>query len=95
MNKGKVFEQEWRKSSENQDLLIIRLTDSDMSFNPNKELRSRFTIQQPCDYIMHYHGNIFFLEMKSTHSKSMSFQREEKDSGMIKLHQINSLVNLA
>ena len=66
-----------------------------MSFNPNKELRSRFTIQQPCDYIMHYNGNIFFLEMKSTHSKSMSFQREEKDGGMIKLHQINSLVNLA
>jgi hypothetical protein len=45
LNKGKVFEQEWRKSSENQDLLIIRLTDSDMSFNPNKELRSRFTVQ--------------------------------------------------
>lgn len=66
-----------------------------MSFNPNKELRSRFTVQQPCDYIMYYKGNIFFLEMKSTHSKSMSFQREEKDSGMVKLHQINSLVNLA
>ena len=33
--------------------------------------------------------------MKSTHSKSMSFQKEEKDGGMIKLHQINSLVNLA
>lgn len=65
-----------------------------MSFNPNKELRSRFTVQQPCDYIMHYKGTIFFLEMKSTHSKSISFQREEKDGGMIKLHQINSLVNL-
>ena len=67
-----------------------------MSFNPNKELRSRFTVQQPCDYIMHYNGTIFFLEMKSTHSKSMTFQRDEKkDNGMIKLHQINSLVNLA
>jgi hypothetical protein len=44
LNKGKVFEQEWRKSSENQNLLIIRLADSDMSFNPNKELRSRFTV---------------------------------------------------
>lgn len=66
-----------------------------MSFNPNKELRSRFTVQQPCDYIMHHKGNIFFLEMKSTHSKSVSFQRNKDDGGMIKLHQINSLVNLS
>lgn len=65
-----------------------------MSFNPNKELRSRFTIQQPCDFIMHYSGNIFFLEMKSTKYKSITFQREEDDEGMIKLHQINALVNL-
>lgn len=95
LNKGKVFEQEWRKSSENQNLLIIRLADSDMSFNPNKELRSRFTVQQPCDYIMHYNGHIVFLEMKSTHFKSVSFQRDKQDGGMIQLHQINSLVNLA
>lgn len=65
-----------------------------MSFNPNKELRSRFTVQQPCDYIMYYNGNIFFFEMKSTKYKSITFQREEDDEGMIKLHQINSLVNL-
>lgn len=43
---------------------------------------------------MHHDGNIFFLEMKSTKYKSFSFQRTEEDDGMIKLHQINSLVNL-
>ena len=95
VNKGKVFEQEWRKSAEKQELLIVRLTDSDMSFHPNKESRSRFTVEQPCDYIMYYKGHIFFLELKSTCYKSITFQREKEDSSQIKLHQINSLVNLA
>ena len=92
-NAGKKFEQLWKQSAEKQDLFILRLNDSDMSFNPNKELRSRFTLKSPCDFIMFYDGHLFMLEMKSTHSKSISFQREPDDGGMIKLHQISSLSN--
>ncbi len=92
-NAGKKFEQLWKQSAEKQDLFILRLNDSDMSFNPNKELRSRFTLKSPCDFIMFYSGHLFMLEMKSTHSKSISFQRELDDGGMIKLHQISSLSN--
>lgn len=92
-NAGKKFEQLWKQSAEKQDLFILRLNDSDMSFNPNKELRSRFTLKSPCDFIMFYGGHLFMLEMKSTHSKSISFQREPDDGGMIKLHQISSLSN--
>ena len=92
-NAGKKFEQLWKQSAEKQDLFILRLNDSDMSFNPNKELRSRFTLKSPCDFIMFYNGHLFMLEMKSTHSKSISFQREPDDGGMIKLHQISSLSN--
>lgn len=44
---------------------------------------------------MYHKGSIYFLELKSTHCKSISFQRTESDGGMIKLHQINSLINLA
>ena len=92
-NAGKKFEQLWKQSAEKQDLFILRLNDSDMSFNPNKELRSRFTLKSPADFIMFYNGHLFMLEMKSTHSKSISFQREPDDGGMIKLHQISSLSN--
>ena len=92
-NAGKKFEQLWKQSAEKQDLFILRLNDTDMSFNQNKELRSRFTLKSPCDFIMFYDGHLFMLEMKSTHSKSISFQREPDDGGMIKLHQISSLSN--
>lgn len=92
-NAGKKFEQLWKQSAEKQGLFILRLNDSDMSFNPNKELRSRFTLKSPCDFIMFNDGYLYMLEMKSTHSKSISFQREPNDGGMIKLHQISSLSN--
>lgn len=92
-NAGKRFEQLWKQSAEKQNLFILRLNDSDLSFNPNKELRSRFTLKSPADFIMFYDGHLFMLEMKSTHSKSISFQREPDDGGMIKLHQISSLSN--
>lgn len=92
-NAGKKFEQLWKQSAEKQGLFILRLNDSDMSFNPNKELRSRFTLKSPCDFIMFNDGHLYMLEMKSTHSKSISFQRELDNGGMIKLHQISSLSN--
>ena len=49
-NAGKKFEQLWKQSAEKQDLFILRLNDTDMSFNQNKELRSRFTLKSPCDF---------------------------------------------
>ena len=93
MNLGKKFERQWKISADNQEVFCLRLNDSDLSFNQNKELRSRFTMQNPCDFIMFNQGNLFALELKSTHLKSIGIQREIKDNGMIKLHQINSLLN--
>ena len=93
MNLGKKFERQWKISADNQEVFCLRLNDSDLSFNQNKELRSRFTMQNPCDFIMFNQGNLFALELKSTHLKSIGIQREPKDNGMIKLHQINSLLH--
>ena len=39
--------------------------------------------------------NIFFFELKSTHYKSVSFQRDPEETAMIKLDQINSLIKLS
>ena len=91
---GKRFEREFKKSAESQGLLCIRFNDTDMSFNPNKELRSRFTTTNPADFLIIRSPYTFFIENKSTKYKSISFEREENDNGMIHLHQIRDLSNL-
>ena len=39
--------------------------------------------------------NVFFFELKSTHYKSISFQKNPEETAMIKLDQINSLIKLS
>ena len=95
-NPGKIFETNWKMRSEKQGVFCLRLHDSDLSFNPFKDYRSKYTVENPCDFIHFHKGHLFALELKSTKYKSFSIQREEsEDSKMIKLHQINSLVNFS
>ena len=95
MNQGKKFEHSFKQACENDGIFCLRLTDSDLSFNPNKDLRSRFTVKQPADLIVYYNGYLFTLELKNTKGKNFSFQRDPKlPDGMIHYHQINSLVNM-
>jgi len=91
---GKRFEREFKKSAEKQGLLCVRFNDSDMSYNPNKELRSKFTTTNPSDFLIYKFPYVFFIENKSTKYKSISFELNEKDNGMIHLHQIRDLSNL-
>lgn len=91
---GKKFERMFKDSATKQGILCVRFNDSDMSYNLNKELRSRFTAKNPADFFIYKYPYVFFLEMKSTKYKSMSFERDEYDSGMIHLTQIQSLSNL-
>lgn len=97
-NKGKKFERNFKSSAMNQGLLVVRLNDTDLSFMKNsKYIGSRFTAENPCDFIVYEYPNIFFLELKSTEYNSISIQRvptEPKDK-MIKAHQINSLIQLS
>ena len=95
MNQRKKFEHNFKNSCERDSVFCLRLTDSDLSFNPNKELRSKFSIKQPCDFLVYYKGYLFTLELKNTKGKNFSFQRDPKlPDGMIHYHQINSLVNM-
>ena len=95
MNQRKKFEHNFKNSCERDSVFCLRLTDSDLSFNPNKELRSKFSIKQPCDFLVYYNGYLFTLELKNTKGKNFSFQRDPKlPDGMIHYHQINSLVNM-
>lgn len=96
MNDGKKFERHWKECAEKAGIFTLRISDSDMSFHQNKDLRSRFTQKSPFDDLHYYKGKLFCLELKHTKHKSISFQRTPDDSdGMIHSHQINSLVNTA
>lgn len=94
-SKGKNFERQFKLSCDQQDLLIVRLNDSDLSFNPLTKNFTRFTAKNPCDYILFSYPNIFFMELKSTEYNSISIQENIEEEKMIKLHQINSLTNLS
>lgn len=89
-NPGKKFEEDIKSSANIQNIFILRLNDSSLSWQHEKT--SRFTAENPYDFIMFYEPNLFCLELKSTCYSSISIQRlpEEKNK-MIKLHQINSL----
>ena len=96
-NKGKKFERNFRDSAIDQGVLIVRLNDTNLSFIPGKEENSRFTADNPCDFILYEKPNIYFLELKSTEYSSISIQRlptGPKDK-MIKAHQINSLTQFS
>lgn len=95
VNEGKQFENDF-VSSVNQDInLLHRLKDAAQSYNQSKD--TRYTWQNPCDYFL-FNGKMFFcFELKSTKSKSISFQRNEEDKTqrMIKWHQIEKLTEFA
>lgn len=93
-NEGKRFERQFKESADKEGILCVRFNDSDMSFNPNKEFRSRFTAKNPADFFIYRYPYVYFLELKSTKYKSISFEREKGDQGMIHLSQIQSLSNL-
>ena len=90
-NKGKKFERQFKESAENDGLFVLRLNDTDLSFNGNEH--SRFTLKNPYDFLIYNYPNIFCLELKSSCYSSIGIQRSPKEpEKMIKFHQINSLV---
>lgn len=85
INKGKIFEQQF-KSSVPDYCLLIRLNDPPQSFQKT----ARFSIQNPCDYLMFDTKHKLYLpiELKSTKSKSMPYS-------MVRQNQIESLTKFA
>ena len=90
-NKGKKFEKQFKESANNDKLFILRLNDTDLSFNGNEH--SRFTLRNPYDFLVYEYPNIFCFELKSSAYNGIGIQRKpEEPEKMIKSHQINSLV---
>ena len=93
-NEGKQFEDNW-KSSIPENVLYYRLKDSAQSFGfkNNENTNLRFSLKNPCDCFLFCSPYFFTIELKSTVSTSISFEREknQKNKKMIHYHQINGL----
>ena len=94
-NNGKRFENNFQKSCERQGLLIERYKDSN-KFGYSDQ--TRFAPENPCDFHIFDGNTLYYVELKSTTSSSMSFnqppdvQEKGRTKPMIKAHQIKALL---
>lgn len=102
-NFGKLFEEDFSNSvnSYGKSYFIQRLQDSASSWNGGR--MSRFTINNPFDYLCFNGHKLLCLELKSTKDKNLTIQqvkhiitkekeKYEKTSGDIKVNQIEGLI---
>lgn len=87
-NIGKVLEQNWKNSIPD-SIFYYRPPDSAQSFGINQNLR--FSAKSPCDCFIFTGDFLYTLELKSVGTKSISFEREKSDKGIIHKHQIDNL----
>lgn len=87
---GKQFEQAI-KESVSDEYLIYRLPDPASAFGQGTNLR--FSKKNPFDFIIWNPKTktLFALELKTVAGKSISFEREKSDNGVIHKHQIDGL----
>lgn len=89
-NVGKQFERNFKDSCDKQGILWERYPDSN-KFNFGKG--TRFTTQNPCDGHIFYKGHLYYIELKSSKTGSLSFRLPpSKEQTSIKPHQIKSLL---
>lgn len=89
-NVGKIFEEQWKKSTPDYALLY-RLPDAAQSFGGSKKLR--FSSKNPFDFLLwdSKRCTLFALEMKTVAGISISFERDEDEDREIHFHQIQGL----
>lgn len=89
-NPGKVFEEQWKKSTPDYALLY-RLPDPAQSFGGGNRLR--FSRKPEFDFLLwdSQRHILYALELKSVRGKSISFERSEKEDREIHYNQITGL----
>ena len=66
-NKGKIFEDDFKKSCEAQGLWVMRLNDTSLSWQ--KEKTARFTPNNICDFIVYRYPYMFLIENNESKSE--------------------------
>lgn len=74
-NQGKIFEQDFKKSIDlnNPDLFYYRFKDGTANWGGSNNPNVRFQHNNISDLMIFYKGNLFILELKSHHGKSLPF----------------------
>jgi len=87
---GKIFESQLSKSVPDYALLH-RLSDPAQSFGGSNNLR--FSAKNPFDFLLWDSKRhiLYAIEAKTVAGKSISFERNKDDKGVIHTHQITSL----
>jgi hypothetical protein len=90
LNRGKLFELALKKSVPDYALLY-RLPDAAQSFGCSNNLR--FSRKNPFDFFLFdsMRGILYGIEAKTVNGKSISFERNKSESGVIHYHQIQGL----
>ena len=93
---GKIFEEDIKNSIDKERCLLIRLNDQPQSF----EKTARFSLKNPCDYLLFDSSTKLFvpMELKSTKYRSMSFENikeENPKNALIHKHQIEGLLEFS
>lgn len=92
MNKGKQFESSLRKSATDTGyVMVYRLADAAQSFGGSNNLR--FSRKNPFDFFFFdaMRGILYGIEAKTVQGKSISFERNKSEQGIIHYHQIQGL----
>ena len=89
-NVGKIFEDDFKKSVP-EYALLYRLPDPAQSFGGGNKLR--FSRKNPFDYMLWDSKRhiLYALELKTVSGKSISFEREKDDTGVIHYYQEKGL----
>lgn len=95
-NSGKIFEDDFKSSINNDRCLLIRLNDQPQSFAKS----ARFSLKSPCDFVLYDSVTKLFvpLELKTTKYRSMSYENikeENPDNAMIHKHQLEKLLEFS
>ena len=95
-NEGKIFEDDFRSSTDKDRCLLIRLNDQPQSYAKT----ARFSLKPPCDFILYDSQTKLFvpLELKTTKYRSMSYENineENPNNAMIHKHQLESLLEFS
>ena len=93
-NLGKIFEQNIKKSVDENSMYYYRLPDSPSSFNQDSSA-VRFTLNTPYDMYIFFNRYLFTFELKSTKANSIPFDREKGDKKSIKYNQIAGLLKVS
>ena len=89
MNAGKVFEQDFQKSTPD-NVLCYRLRDGTASWGGGE---TRFQTTNVCDFIMFNAQQLYFFELKTTKSKSLPIKNilgNNESKGLKKIKDLQS-----